>query len=78
MLIAREETESGGEIERFGQNGISAEIPPLACRTRSFKSFAQKMPQPLKRFCDGSKLAFVRHFVKCHINHVIRARALIG
>ena len=46
MLIAGEETESAGEIERFGRNRISAEIPPLERTTRSSKSFPQKMLRP--------------------------------
>ena len=29
MLIAREESESAGKIERFARNRLSAEIPPL-------------------------------------------------
>ena len=31
MLIAGEETDCAGKIERFGRNCISAEIPPLEC-----------------------------------------------
>ena len=43
MLIAEEETESAGKIERFGRNCVSVEIPPFERTTCSSKSFPQKM-----------------------------------
>jgi len=43
MLIGGEETESRGEIKRFGRNRVSAEIPPLARVTSWSKNIAQKM-----------------------------------
>jgi len=43
MLIGGEETESRGEIKKFGRNRVSAEIPPLARVTRWSKNIAQEM-----------------------------------
>ena len=37
MLIAEEETESAGKIERFEQNLISVEIPPLERQIRVYQ-----------------------------------------
>ena len=77
---------------RFGRNLISVEIPPLERTTRSFKSFAPFNPSfsasssiffphiwTVLNFLDELKsCTSVRHFVKCHANHVNRAGVLIG
>ena len=39
MLIAREEIESAGKVERFGRNCISAEIPPYGAYSHSCSIF---------------------------------------
>ena len=59
MIIAEEETESAGKIDRFGQNLVSVEIPPLERTTRLSKSFAWKMLQHSKMFCEWIKLACI-------------------
>ena len=86
MLIAEEETESAGKIERFGGNVIS----PLVLRFSSACFFVfihcrRNVPQiwTVLNFLDELKsctfvFMSVRHFVKCHVNHVNRVRVLIG
>ena len=90
-LIAGEETESAGKIERFRRKRVSVEIPSLE-RTVTvfhfcfhvfcvFVCWRRNVPQigTIVNFLDESKrcLTFVkslRHFGKCHANHVNRAR----
>ena len=93
MLIAREETESAGKIERFGRNSISAEIPALESQlfqlcllvSRVFVCWRRNAPEigTIVNFPDELKRLFtfvksVRHFRKCHANHVNRGRVCIG
>ena len=95
MLIAGEETESAGKIERFVRNRISAEISPLE-RTVTAVPFLfacflclcmleTNVPQigTIVNFLDESKRCVtfvncVRHFAKCHANHVNRAGVFIS
>ena len=91
-LIAGEETESAGKIERFRRKSVSAEIPPLERTVTdvlclhvfcAFVCWRRNVPQigTIVNFLDESKrcLTFVkslRHFGKCHANHVNRARVI--
>ena len=81
MLIAEEGKESARKIERFGRNCISVEIPPLGRTTRFRRNVSQIWT--ILIFFDKLKSCLmvftsVLNFVKCHANHVNRARALIG
>ena len=84
MLIAEEETESAGIIERFGRNrSISRNLTHGAC---VFIRCRRNVPQIWTilnfEFLDEMKsctfvFTSVRHFVKCHANHVKKERVFL-